>query len=62
MEKLKLLFAGVNLSEFCEKYNLSYDYTRKVFKGKYELSPDLENKLLVAYKNWIEEKNKIFHS
>ncbi|WP_407402221.1 hypothetical protein [Chryseobacterium sp.] len=60
MEKLKLLFAGINLKDFCENYDLSYDYTRKVFKGTYELSQDTEQKLLSAYEDWLKEKNKIF--
>ncbi|KNB60977.1 hypothetical protein [Chryseobacterium sp. Hurlbut01] len=62
MEKLKLLFAEINLKEFCERYNLSYDYTRKVFKGTYELSEDTEQKLLSAYKKWLEKKTEIFNS
>lgn len=62
MEKLKLLFAGINLKDFCENYNISYDYTRKVFKGTYVLSQDTEQKLLSAYKDFLQEKNKIFSS
>lgn len=62
MEKLKLLYAGINLKEFCEKYGLSYDYTRKVFKGTYELSKDKENEYLECFAKWHEEKNKILFS
>lgn len=62
MEKLKLLFAGINLKEFCEKYDLSYDYTRKVFKGTYELSKDKETELLEYFQQWHKEKNEILIS
>ncbi len=62
MEKLKKLFKGINLTEFCEEFNLSYDYVRKLFKGKYQLSADMEVKLLDAYGSFLENRQKIYNS
>ncbi len=62
MEKLKLLFKGINLTEFCEEFGLSYDYVRKLFKGKYQLSADMEVKLLDAYGSFLENRQKIYNS
>lgn len=38
LEKLNQIFALVNMSAFCEKYGLSYSFTRKVLKGERKLS------------------------
>ncbi len=62
MEKLKLLFKGINLTEFCEEYQFSYNYVRKVFKGKYELSADMEAKLLEAFGRYLKNKQEIYNS
>lgn len=62
MEKLKKLFKGINLTDFCEEFGLSYDYVRKLFKGKYELSADMEAKLLESYGKFLENRQEIFNS
>lgn len=62
MEKLRLLFEGVNLKDFCERYDLSYDYTRKVFKGTYVPSNDWEMELWDCFIQWHNAKTKIIMS
>lgn len=62
MEKLKLLFEGINLKEFCSTYDLSYDYTRKLFKGTYELSKEKERELLDNFIHWHYKKQEILLS
>lgn len=62
MKKLEDLFKEINLSVFCANYDLSYDYVRKVFKGTYELSEEMEQKLLDAYGKYLDDKQKIYHS
>lgn len=46
LEKLNKLFAIINLTVFCERYKISYDYMRKVLKGDRKLSEEFHQTIL----------------
>ena len=38
LKELNEIFALLNMKAFCQRYNLQYDYLRKVLKGDFPLS------------------------